>query len=384
MLFKATLPVMVTANPPRRPAPTKCVFRLDTEIELADVTPQDAPIVMTVHGNYLEEVKNWWGPVPIRMVGNQHLLPLMSVNAFAAALRDPFLSLSHGTMPYFQSISDVHTPIRSRLYDALDNNGGLIARPWPSTIEHLVRPGSSPDTFEAAAKAFERSVGKITLDDNAIAESESHRDFFANGFQGYAVIDGFVFRPIPEPCFHVNVDSGFISSVIPFGLFPSPYNPSTAQLFTSANHFFAADQLDEAKEYSRSQGKEKFALEIFETTKCAIDVHVQSALLGHDYAAAGLHRTAREIRDQLNIGPKSVDMTVAQVVMELGQAIEAGDAFNVSPTLENAVRAAVALEDFVPDWYHRRIDVDTADRIKLQLDRQDSVPIEFSIRHPKL
>ncbi|MCV9964954.1 hypothetical protein OIU34_23960 [Pararhizobium sp. BT-229] len=352
-------------------------------MEFADVPAESAPVVMTVRGQYLLEVENWGGPVPIRMIGDRHFLPLMSTERFAAALRDPFPSHAYSTIPHFQFIKDIYNPIRRRLYDDLANYGGMMARPWPSAIEHLIREGSSRHIFDAEAKAFDGSGGKIALDDDAVAESERYRDYFAKGFEGYVVVDGVVFRPIPEPCYQVDVDSGIISAVIPFGLFPNPYNPSEAQLFSSATHFFAADQLDEAKELSRTRGKDRFALELLEMTGCAVDVLDPRALLGHDYAAAGLHRTAREIRQLFTDDAPPAE--VAQTVLELNQALEASeDAYNVSPDLERAVRAAVALEDVAPDWYNRRVDVETGRRIAFQLERQDSRPIEFSLRQPKL
>lgn len=383
MLFKATLPVMVTSRPPRRPALTKCVFKTETDLEFADVPPENAPVVMTFRGNYLLEVENWGGPVPIRMIGDRHFLPLMSTERFAAALRDPFPSHSYSTIPHFRFIKDIYNPIRRRLYDDLGNYGGMMARPWPSAIEHLIREGSSRHIFDAQAKAFDGSGGKIALDDDAVAESERYRDYFAEGFAGYVVVDGVVFRPIPEPCYQVDVDSGIIAAVIPFGLVPSPYNPSEANLFSSATHFFAADQLDDAKELSRTKGKDRFALEMLEMTGCGIDILDPRALLGHDYAAAGLHRTAREIR--LLLTDQAAPAEVAETVLALHLAIEASeDAYNVSPDLEGAVRAAVALEDVAPDWFNRRIDVETARRIAYQLDRQDGRPIEFSLHQPNL
>ncbi|MBY3433537.1 hypothetical protein HFN89_05190 [Rhizobium laguerreae] len=116
MLVKATYPALVTARPPRRPSLTRCVVRRETELELEDIAPQDAPVVMTIHGQYNHEVENWGGPAPIRMIGDQHYLPLMKIERFADALRDPFPSFAYNSIPHFRYRKDVFHPIRARLY----------------------------------------------------------------------------------------------------------------------------------------------------------------------------------------------------------------------------------------------------------------------------
>lgn len=380
MIFKASFPALVTARPPRRPTPTRCVFRMETELDFPEVSSEDAPLVMTVRGRYNHEVENWSGPVPVRMIGERHYIPLMTTDRFARALADPFPSHAYSTVPHFRFIKDIHKPIRRRIYSDLTGNAGVVSTPWPTSIEHLVREDSSSHIFSAEAKAFASSGGKLTLDDRAVADSEQTKDFFVKGFEGYSVIDGVVWRPVPEPCFRVDANNALISAVIPHGLSVSPYIPSDAEVFTSSSHFFAANQMEEAKAFSKSLGKDRFALEIMEMTEVGIDVVDEQGLLGHDYAAAGLYVTAREMVSSLRDFP-SVD--VETTVAELKQALElCGSAFDVSPDLEQAVRNAVALEDVDFDWYNRRIDVDTAKRIQLQLDRQDSRPIEVSLKAP--
>ncbi|MCS4089383.1 hypothetical protein [Rhizobium sp. BK176] len=382
MLFKATYPAIVTSRPLRRPSLTRCVVRRETELEVPEVASDGAPVVMTIHGHYNHEVKNWGGPVPIRMIGEQHYMPLMKVERFAETLTDPFPDLSYSTIPHFSYRKDVFQPIRHRLYDELANYGGLNSPPWPSAIEHLLRPDSSSHIFDKQAKAFHGPTGRLPIDEAGEADIERCRQFFAEGFEGYKIIDGVVWRPIPEPCYQVDVDNGIISSVIPFGLFPSPYNPAEARVVTSATHFFAADSLDEAKAFSRAQGKDRFAAEMLETTGCLVEVLDDRALLGHDYAMAGLFQTAKEMRGWFGV---DVPPEARETVMELRQAIDASASpFDVSSDLEPAVRAAVALEDIVPRWYNPRIDVKTARRIAKQLERQDSQAIAVTVRRPGL
>ncbi|MDW9481372.1 hypothetical protein GOB57_22250 [Sinorhizobium meliloti] len=355
---------------------------METELDFPDVSTQDAPVVMTIHGRYNHEVENWGGPVPIRMIGDRHYMPLMTAERFAAALSNPFPSHAHNTTPHFRFIKDVHKPIRRHLFEQLANNGGLAARPWPSAIEHLLREDSSPHIFVREANAFDASGGKLTLGDEAIADSERSRLYFTKGFEGYVVVDGIVWRPVPEPCYRVDADSGVIASIIPFGLAPSPYDPADAPVFTSATHFFAADQLDEAKAFSKGNGKDRFALEVLEITGCAIDIVDGRALLGHDYAAAGLHRTAKEMRHWFEAGEFPCE-EVAKTVTELSRALDSSEGpLNVSAALETAVRNAVALVDVAPDWYNRRIDVDTARRIELHLERQDVRAIDVPLKGP--
>ncbi|MBY3433536.1 hypothetical protein HFN89_05185 [Rhizobium laguerreae] len=252
--------------------------------------------------------------------------------------------------------------------------------PWPTSIEHLMRPDSSSHIFDKVGKAFNGPGGKLVLDDAAEADVELCERFFIEGFAGYRVIDGVVWRPIPEPCYRVDVDSGIIGSVIPFGLVPSPYNPSDTQVFTSGTHFFGADSLDEAKAFSLANGK-NYALELLEMSGTMIDVLDVRALLGHDFASAGLFQTALEIRGQFGA---DLPAEVRQTVVELQQAIEASGPFNVSAYLEPAVRAAVALEDIAPQWYNPRIDVETAWRIEKQLERQDSLAIDVTLKRPTI
>ncbi|MCZ7861162.1 hypothetical protein O9X98_07050 [Agrobacterium salinitolerans] len=382
MIFKAAFPALVTARPPRRPTPTRCVFRMETELDFPEVSSEEAPVVMTFHGRYNHEVENWGGPVPVRMIGDRHYIPLISTERFERALLEPFPSLAYSTVPHFRFIKDIHKPIRKRLFADLEGNGGLITRPWPSRIEHLLRDDSSSHIFHAEAKTFASSGGKLSLDDHAVAESERARDFFMQGFAGFAVLDGVVWRPVPEPCFRVDANSALISAVIPHGLSVSPYTPSDAEFFTSSSHFFAADQMEEAKAFSKSLGKDRFALEMLEITEDGIDIVDEQGLLGHDYVAAGLYVTAREMLSSLRDFP-SVD--VEATMLELRQAFEASNGgLDVSPDLEQAVRNAVALEDVDFDWYNRRIDVETAKRIQLQLDRQDTRPIDVSLKAPRL
>jgi hypothetical protein len=382
MLFKAVYPALVTSRPPRRPSLTRCVVRRETELEFQDVAPQDAAVVMTTHGQYNHEVQNWGGPTPIRMIGEQHYMPLMKAVRFAEALVEPFPSFAYNTIPHFRYRKYVFQPIRRRLYDELANYGGLNSPPWPTSIDHLLRPDSSRHIFDKEAKAFHGPGGKLPLDADAEADIELCRRFFAEGFEAYKVIDGVVWRPIPEPCYHVDVDSGIIASVIPFDLFPSPYNPADAQVFTSASHFFAADSLEDAKEFSKANGKDRIALEMLEMTGCRIDIHDSRALLGHDYPSAGLFKTAKEMLAWF--GP-DVPPEALQTVSELRQVIDACvGPFDASSDLEAAVRAAVALEDVAPRWYNPRIDVETARRIEKQLDRQDSQTIDVTLRRPSL
>lgn len=380
MLFKAAFPALVTARPPRRPTPTRCVFRMEAELDFPEVSHEDAPVVMTVSGRYNHEVENWGGPVPVRMIGDRHYIPLMTTERFERALADPFPSHAHSTVPHFRFIKDIHKPIRRRLYGDLTGNVGVVATPWPTSIEHLLREDSSSHIFSAEAKSFASSGSKLKLDDGAVAESERAKDFFMQGFEGYAVLDGVVWRPVPEPCFRVDANNGLIGSVIPHGLSTSPYNPSDAEVFTSGSHFFAADQLYEAKAFSKFLGKDRFAMELMEMTEVGIDVIDEHGLLGHDYAAAGLYVTAREMVSLLRDFP-SVD--VETTMSELKQALEVSNgAFDVSADLEQAVRNVVALEDIAFDWYNRRIDIETNKRIQLQLDRQDTRPIDVSLKAP--
>jgi hypothetical protein len=382
MLFKAIYPAIVTSRPPRRPSLTRCVVRRETELDLPEIAADSAPVVMTMHGTYTHEVENYGGPVPIRMVGEQHYLPLMKVERFAEALVEPFPNFSDSSIPHFRYRKDVFYPIRKHLYDALANYGGLNSPPWPSGIDHLLRPDSSSHWLYKEAKAFHGPGGKLPIDAAAEADIDRCRKFFAEGFDDYRVIDGVVWRPIPEPCYQVDIDSGIISSVIPFALFPSPYNPVDARVFTSATHFFAADSLDEAKAFSRANGKDRFALEMLEQTGCRIDVLDSRALLGHDYAAAGLFMTAKEILVWFGT---DVPAEARETVAELRQAVDAcGSPFDASHDLEASVRAAIAIEDIAPQWYNPRIDVETAKRIEKQLDRQDSQPIDVTIRRPRL
>jgi hypothetical protein len=379
MLFNATYPALITSRPPRRPSLTRCVVRRETDLDFLDVSPQDAPVVMTMHGRYTHEVENWGGPTPIRLVGERHYLPLMKADRFEEALRDPFPNFRADTIPHFRCRKDVFQPIRRRLYDDLANYGGQNSPPWPTSIDHLMRPDSSSHIFDKEAKAFHGPGGKLPIDEVAEADIERCRQFFSEGFEGYKVIDGTVWRPIPEPCYQVDVDRGIIATVIPYRLFPSPYNPAGAQVFTSAAHFFAADSLDEAKAFSRANGK-GFAIQLLEATGCRIDVLDSRALLGHDYAAAGLYQTAKEMLGRLDT---DVPDEVRETVQELRQAIDAcASPFDLSSDLESAVRAAVALEDVAPRWYNPRIDVETAHRIAKQLERQDSQVIAVTMRRP--
>jgi hypothetical protein len=380
MLFKAAFPAVVTARPPRRAAPTRCVFRMETELEFPNVEPEDAPVVMTVRGRYNHDVENWGGPVPIRLIGGQHYAPLMSVDRFARAIENPFPSHAYSTVPHYRFIKDIHKPIRRWLYADLVGDGGAVTNPWPTSIEHLIREDSSSHIFSSEAKTFASSSNKLKLDDDALAESERARLFFTQGFEGYVVVDGIVCRPVPEPCFRVDAESGLIASVIPYGLTDSPFIPSDTEVFTSNSHFFAADEMEEAKSFSKSLGRDKFALEMVEMTDTAIDVIDENNITGHDYVAAGLFVTAREMTWLLQDRPS---VEVEPTVKELEQSLDACDgAFDVSPDLEQAVRNAVALEDVDFNWYNRRVDVAMARRIQLQLDRQDLRPIDVTLTAP--
>lgn len=337
---------------------------------------------MTSHGRYNQEVENWGGPTPIRMIGEQHYLPLMKADRFADALAEPFPSFIDNKIPHFRYRKDVFQPIRRRLYDELANYGGPNSPPWPTAIDHLLRPDSSSHIFDKEAKAFHGPGGKLPIDADAEADIERCRRFFVDGFDGYKVIDDVVWRPIPEPCYHVDLDSGIIASVIPFNLFPSPYNPADAQVFTSASHFFAADRLEDAKEFSKANGRDKFAIQLLEDWGTFIEVVDSRALLDHDYPSAGLFKAAREMLVWFGA---DVPAEALETVSDLRQAVDAcASPFDVSSGLEAAVRAAVALEDVAPQWYNPRIDVETAKRIEKQLDRQDSQTIDVALRRPSL
>jgi hypothetical protein len=338
---------------------------------------------MTLHGRYGRETENWGGPVPIRMVGEQHFLPLMSVERFAETLRHPFLSYNYSSIPNFRSRKEVFHPVRERVYRELENFGGLTARPWPSNIEHLVRPDASRHKFEDVAKAFDGHKGLLDLDDAARADIAATTAFFKGGFDGYSVINGAVHRPIPEPCYIVDANTGLISSVVPYDLAPSPYIPSDVFPFTSAHHFFAADRLDEAKAFSASLGRDRFALEMLEAKGAFIELHGDHLLLGHDYAAAGLHRTAREMLGWLG-APNYPNTKIELALEDLGREVECCGPYDPSQGLEEAVRAAVALEEVAPTWYNPRIAPVIGRQIELQLERQDMRPIGVALKGPGL
>lgn len=360
------------------------MIRSETEIDFRDFSNEAAPVVMVLHGTYVREVVDWGGPVPIRMVGDQHYLPLMPVSDFEQAMIEPLAprqaeGVLHGCAEY-----NIYQPIRNRLYNDLGNHGGLVPMPWPSKIELLIRPGVNREFYEPTARAFDKAQDtlRLRLDQSALEDVERSREFFIRGFEGYVAIDGVIWRPIPEPCYHVSANTGMISSVIPWELFPSVYNPESADLYFSASHFFAADQFDEVMAFTEANGQGKFASDMLMATGCKIDVLDHRGLNGHDMAAIGLYCTAMEIR--MRVGDYGFPTKeIERACSELHWALDASEGpYSVSSELETAVRAVVALEEVGPEWYHRLFDQETCHRIALQLERQDTRPIEVIIPAP--
>lgn len=383
MLFKAVYPALVRAKPPRRPAPTLCVIRRETDIEIPEISTADAPHVMTVAGTYVREVQDWGGPVPVRKVAGRYYRPVLTVDQFAQALARPLEPVG-GHSDRVLARSDVFEAVRSRIAKALFGYQGPSLRFWPTDIEHFLRQSASRSSnlFSNAGMQFDTAGGKIALDEEARAQADEYLDFFIETLSEHAVIDGHVWRETLEPVYAVSV-KGVMSAVFPESLAALPGQPPDIHLFDSTIHFFSADCREEAIEFAREYCNDFPGLEhMLATTRDAIEVIDPAGLSGTDTIRLGMLAAARDLFDKVRNEPMTDEGQ--RIIGALGDAIQASDArTGVAPALEDALANAVALQERDTRWVNRHLGQALFDQLRLHLHRQDdrSCTVPFS-RNP--
>lgn len=371
MMFKAAFPAVVMAKPPRRPSVTKCLVRREVDLELPEIDVQDAPHVMTVSGNYLREVKDWGGPVPVRLFGGRYYRPLMTVDSFKEALTTPLMvTRMHRVNPL--AIQDIYEPLREKAVADMHSYRGRHVRFWPTDVEHMLRHASAPDHFFEAYNRFCSGTGSVPLDDDAMRQVDDYRDFLIKGFDDYAIIDGAVWKETLEPVYCVRTNS-LVCVTFPETLDPTPYRSPDLMEFGYADHFFAADQREVALEFLDSHSaKAGSVLSLLNSTKDNIEVHDQSALGKADLIHMSLYATALCLYKKVGAPTFPHTDKGHAAVRTLASAIEASNVKGqLSEDLESAVIGILDLEREQLNFFTRAFERNEVDQIRLQLSRQE-------------
>jgi hypothetical protein len=371
MLFKAVYPALVLATPPRRPTPTLCVIRRETEIEIPEVAVGDAPHVMTVHGNYVREVADWGGPVPVRQIGDRFYRPLLTVDQFTEALSDPMEPTAR-KQDRVLARADVFEGLRSTIFKELWGYQGPAMRFWPTNIEHFLRQATSPGSnlFSAATAQFLKDSGKVKLDDAALAQADRFHDRLLHELSEHVVIDGHVWRETLEPVYVVNVTST-MAAVFPESLARFPQCQPDLRAFRASDHFFAADSKDEAIEFARIHARNPADLEMMlRSTGDFIEIVDPSFTPRADTIRLGLHATAVSLRVRLE-NARMTDAGLA-ALRSVKKALDESDArTGISPDLEDAIRRVIMLHEENPRFIDDRLADDFVESLRLHLHRQD-------------
>ena len=384
MLFKAGFPAIVSARPPRRPRPTACVVRGETEFEVPEFHPGDAPVVMEVRGMYVPEVEDWGGPLPLRMVDGKLYRPLMRVEDFEKHLMEPIPGRFAPGHPYRKAIGWLHGAVRSRAYDALGANAAFRSEPWPTGIEHALRGDSGRAIFEREARAFDKG-GRLGHTGDADAEMADWRSFFLAAFVDTAVIDGCVWKETQEPCYAVNVHTGGSSGnvVIPHAFAPSPYISQSARPFLDFAHFFAPDDRYAAFAMLASHRRAGQAGDVMEVTADNIVILDDGALAARDLVEKGFRLAAMTTAIKLTDSSPSAGTAAAALAVLRGTLHGPEEGGVPTEELEDAM---TAVSDAIVSEPSFRQSLDGSDvlNLRLHLARMADRRIDLGgpLRHP--
>ena len=379
MRFRAAFPALVTAKPPRR-ATTRCVVRRETEVDVTEVAAEDAPVVMTVSGKYLREVVDWGGPVPVRRIGGRYYRPTMPVETFSGALLDP-LGLP-GDLGHRRERLALHAAVTSRVSRDLTMYTGPVMKPWPGSVEHMVRTDWGSERFFSAYRDFRDLSPRIKLDAEAEAEAEGYERLFRSAFEGMAIVDGTVWRETLEPVYCVLLPQ-FMGVAFPERLLRSPF-PSDDGPIDPHSHFFPADRREDAMAFLRAHC-EAFPSEFMDASSPEITVHDPDGMSGADKTALALLASADFLLAKLKEPHVGHTVSGRDAVAELEREVAASDPDGeMAPGLEDAVIRILSHAREVPgQWRTGVLSEQDLRMVQLHIDRQDGRVFSVTFGAPR-
>jgi hypothetical protein len=384
MKINALYPVLLNGKPPRKRTTMLAVVAREAQIDIPELSHDDAPIAFVVHDKSLPSPIDSDG-LPLRWHGGILYRPTETTAAsLAADLVRPLRA-----SPYYK---EQLARMRKEIADHPQ------ALRWPENIHSLLSTNADLHP-EVVARCIEESPTFVP-EEGEEAKTEQWFSIFNAALDGLVVIDGQIWSPSPEPAYAVTTQGhGSVFIHLPkIYSHHANYSAAPDRFITESFHLFPAARYDDAVAFAEgiadSAGRSR-SMQIPAYQR--IEIRLEEAAT-YDFDRLELDRFARLLvadvfrrfeRFPTGIADffKSVPSEVVQAALRVRDMTAGNPLDAVAPDLDEAVFALVDIlknnvhPDHGPYHYFDMVE------IQRHLDRWDNRPLSlddgFSVLSPE-